>query len=180
MGATEEKSKSTLQLYPEMILVAIDELGETEGSHESAISKYIEATYGDRLREGHAERLSEALEQMWEKGELVLVNNKYKKSNAKAPQRRGRGRPPKPKQSLPAGPAPASPRPRGRPPKDKSAGGHPKPRGRPPKQTKSSDDAARTAPPSGQTQAVVGVKRGRGRPPKVRPAAAAVADMVAE
>ncbi|KAK1263936.1 hypothetical protein QJS04_geneDACA011873 [Acorus gramineus] len=154
-----------------MILQAIDALNDQNGSNKSAISKYIESTYGD-LPAGHTNLLSHHLNRMKESGDLLLVKNNYLRPGPDAPPKRGRGRPPKPKTTLPVDAVVSSPRPRGRPPKapvaaaaaaaaKAAAGGLPRPRGRPPK---------KGGRPPADAPAVVGgvVKRGRGRPPKVK------------
>ncbi|KAF7816465.1 HMG-Y-related protein A-like [Senna tora] len=166
--ATEEVNKPpSLPPYSEMITKALDALDETNGSNKSAISKYIESTYGE-LPAGHSTLLSHHLNKMKESGELVFWKNNYMKPDPNAPPRRGRGRPPKPKDPLPPGIALFPPRPRGRPPKDPNAPPNPpkpkvsagsgRPRGRPKKIARSVP--ATTAPPAG---------RPRGRPPKVKP-----------
>ncbi|CAH2049045.1 unnamed protein product, partial [Thlaspi arvense] len=165
---------STLPQYPEMILAAIEALNDKNGSNKSSISKHIEATYGE-LPPAHSTLLSHHLNKMKQSGQLVMVKNNYMKPDPNAPPRRGRGRPPKPKAPLPPGTVPAPPRPRGRPPKARDPFAPPPPpkkkapssgsgrRGRPPKLAKT---AAPAPAPSGE-------KRGRGRPPKVKPAVAA-------
>ncbi|WVZ92869.1 hypothetical protein U9M48_038905 [Paspalum notatum var. saurae] len=183
--ATEEAAKpSPLPPYPEMILAAIDGLGQKTGSNKSAISKYIEGKYGE-LPPAHASLLTAHLARMKESGELIFLKNNYFRADAPdAPPKRGRGRPPKARDpNAPPKPAPASasPRPRGRPPKAKSpldaavaqaTAGMPKARGRPPKKarTEAAPAAPAAAPAGGDGSAPV--KRGRGRPPKVRPAVA--------
>ncbi|WOK94007.1 hypothetical protein Cni_G02709 [Canna indica] len=175
-AADEEVGKS----YPEMIMEAIEALNEKNGSNKSAISKYIESTYGE-LSPSHASLLAEHLARMRESGELLFTKNNYLRPGPDAPPKRGRGRPPKPKPDLPLGAVPSSPRPRGRPPKPKdplaaavakAAVGLPRPRGRPPKVSR--PDASVTTAPAAATAAAadggVVVKRGRGRPPKVKPA----------
>lgn len=163
----------------QLILTAIAALGEKEGSNKSDISKYIETTFSGVLPQGHEAALSEALAKMKESGELLLVKNNYFKGDPDSAPRRGRGRPPKPKQPLPPGASPPTPRPRGRPPKPKDplaaaiakvASGLPRPRGRPPKKHRPAVAAIpKTAAKSaGLKPAVPGMKRGRGRPPKVR------------
>ncbi|MQL88682.1 hypothetical protein Taro_021241 [Colocasia esculenta] len=161
----------------QMILAAIDALNDKNGSNKSKISKYIESQYAD-LPAGHSMLLSHHLNKMKDAGELAFAKNNYLRPDPSSPPKRGRGRPPKPKEPLPAGYVPPSPRPRGRPPKakdpnalppapkPKSGDGAPKRRGRPPK--KAPRPAGTSAP------AAPGVKRGRGRPPKVKPAVAAV------
>lgn len=152
-----------------MILQAIEALNDKNGSNKTSISKYIESKYGD-LPAGHTTLLSHHLNRMKESGELVFWKNNYTKPDPDAPPRRGRGRPPKPKDQLPAGIDLSTTRPRGRPPKDpnappkpvkpKVASGTGKPRGRPRKMPR----------PSGGTAMATGVGSGRprGRPPKVK------------
>ncbi|CAA7401426.1 unnamed protein product [Spirodela intermedia] len=166
-----DDGKPALPPYPEMIFTAIDTLNDKNGSSKAKISKFIESKHGD-LPTGHSMLLSHHLNKMKDAGELVFSKNNYMRPDPNSPPKRGRGRPPKPKEPLPAGYVPPPPRPRGRPPKPKdplavaaakAAEGLPKRRGRPPKK------AARAAAP-----APAGAKRGRGRPPKVKPAVAAV------
>ncbi|RCV31157.1 hypothetical protein SETIT_6G154500v2 [Setaria italica] len=187
--ATEEAAKpSPLPPYPEMILAAIEGLGDKNGSNKSAISRYIEGKYGE-LPPAHASLLTAHLARMKESGELIFLKNNYFRADAPdAPPKRGRGRPPKVRDPNappppPKAPSTGSPRPRGRPPKPKdpldaavaqATAGMPKARGRPPKKAKI--DATAAAAPSPAAAAPAGgdgsapVKRGRGRPPKVRPA----------
>lgn len=194
--ATEEAAKpSPIPPYPEMILAAIDGLGDKNGSNKSAISKYIEGKYGE-LPPAHASLLTAHLARMKESGELIFLKNSYFRADAPdAPPKRGRGRPPKSRDPNAPPPPPKSPassagtgRGRGRPPKAKNpleaavkqaTAGMPKARGRPPKKAKTTEDGASPAPkpaaPAPPTPAPAGdgsapVKRGRGRPPKVRPA----------
>ncbi|OAY29268.1 HMG-Y-related protein B [Manihot esculenta] len=175
-----QQQSSTLPQYPEMIMAAIEALNDQNGSNKSAISKQIESTYPG-LPAAHVSLLSHHLNKMKQSGQLVLVKNNYMKPDPNAPPKRGRGRPPKPKEMVSPGTVISPPRPRGRPPKPKdpfsplaspkkkSTSGSGRPRGRPPK--------AKTAagPPSSSATQVTGVKRGRGRPPKVKPAVAPVA-----
>ena len=141
--ATEEVNKPpSLPPYPEMIMEALDGLNEPNGSNKSAISRYIESTYGE-LPEGHTTLLNHHLNKMKDSGELVFLKNNYMKPDGSPPPKRGRGRPPKAKEPLPPGTVLSSPRPRGRPPKDpdappkspkaKPSGGSGRPRGRPKK-----------------------------------------------
>ncbi|KAJ0981304.1 hypothetical protein J5N97_009575 [Dioscorea zingiberensis] len=174
MASTEEPSDpSSLPPYSEMIVAAIEALDEKSGSSESSISKYMEATYGS-LPSTHSEQLVEELTRMKESGELVVVEDNYRLPETDPPPKRGRGRPPKPKTPVPEAEAMPVSRPRGRPPKPKdplavavakAAHGLPKRRGRPPKNPRPSAPS----PAPAATGAVVGVKRGRGRPPKVKP-----------
>lgn len=187
--ATEEAAKpSPLPPYPEMILAAIDGLGQKTGSNKSAISKYIEGKYGE-LPPAHSSLLTAHLARMKESGELIFLKNNYFRADAPdAPPKRGRGRPPKARDPNAPPPAPKtaspSPRPRGRPPKAKdpldaavaqATAGMPKARGRPPKKAKTEASPAaapRTPAPAPAGDGSAPVKRGRGRPPKVRPAVA--------
>ncbi|XP_041015483.1 HMG-Y-related protein B-like [Juglans microcarpa x Juglans regia] len=172
---------ASLPQYPEMIMAAIEALNDKNGSDKSAISSYIESTYTD-LPEAHSTLLSHHLDQLKQSGKLVLVQNNYMKPDPNAPPRRGRGRPPKPKATVPSGTVVGvgPPRPRGRPPKPRdpfapppppkaknASSGSGRPRGRPPKKAKT---ASAPAPAS----AAGGAPRGRGRPPKVKPAVAPV------
>ncbi|XP_052205275.1 HMG-Y-related protein B-like [Diospyros lotus] len=169
---------SSLPQYPELILAAIEALGDKNGSNKSAISKQIEATYGE-LPAAHSTLLSHHLNKMKQSGQLVMMKNNYMKPDPSAPPRRGRGRPPKPKVPLPPGTVVPPPRPRGRPPKSRDPLGPPSPpkkkppssgtgrkRGRPPKKAKTADADGGAAPAGG-------APRGRGRPPKVKPAVTA-------
>lgn len=154
-----------------MILKAVEAVGDSNGANKSAISNYIESTYGE-LPAGHTALLSHHLNMMKESGELVLLKNNYMKPDPNSPPKRGRGRPPKPKVPLPLGTVLSPPRPRGRPPKDPDAPPKPpsapkvssgRPRGRPRKIARSGGGVTSTAatkPSSG---------RPRGRPPKVKP-----------
>ncbi|WJX63899.1 hypothetical protein P8452_48731 [Trifolium repens] len=189
--ATQEVNKpQSLPPYPEMILKALEALNEPAGSNKSAISNYIESIYGE-LPEGHSIVLSNHLNQMKENGDLVFSKNNYMKPDPSAPPKRGRGRPPKPKDPLAPPPATvlSPPRPRGRPPKDPNAppkppkvtSGSGRPRGRPKKVARTEDvsnpgaaggggsvDADDVDGPSVAAVAVP-TSRGRGRPPKVKP-----------
>ncbi|KAL6225772.1 hypothetical protein ACLB2K_004621 [Fragaria x ananassa] len=173
MATEEVKKPPSLPPYPEMILKAIEGLNESNGSNKSSISRYIESTYGE-LPAGHSGLLSDHLSKMKDSGELVFWKNNYTKADPNAPPRRGRGRPPKPKDPDQAQAADlASGRPRGRPPKDpdapprppkvKASPGSEKPRGRPRKM------ARPTGGLSGSTTTTDSVTgRPRGRPPKVK------------
>ncbi|KAL6507664.1 hypothetical protein OROGR_023859 [Orobanche gracilis] len=104
------------QVIMRMILEAIDELKHPEGTNKSSISDYIESNYGE-MPADHSDLLTTHLTKMKVNGELLMVNNNYLKPGSvnPPPPKRGRGRPPKPKDPLaPAMPGP--PRPRGRPP----------------------------------------------------------------
>ncbi|KAL6560832.1 hypothetical protein OROHE_006009 [Orobanche hederae] len=103
-----------------MIMEALDELKPTEGANKSSISKYMESKYGE-MPPGHSDLLSHHLNTLKDTGKLLLIKNNYLKSGPDAPHKRGRGRPPKPKESPPPGTTPAPPRPRGRPRKDPNA-----------------------------------------------------------
>ncbi|GLT24858.1 hypothetical protein SLA2020_000250 [Shorea laevis] len=171
------QQQSALPDYTQLIMAAIEALNEPIGSSKAAISKHIESTLTD-LPPAHPTLISVHLNKLRESGQLLLVKNNYMKPDPNAPPKRGRGRPPKPKQPLPPGTVLPPPRPRGRPPKardpfapppkPKTSAGTGRPRGRPPKKAKSGSAAAAAPPP------VSGVKRGRGRPPKVKPAVAPV------
>ncbi|MED6159851.1 hypothetical protein PIB30_045993 [Stylosanthes scabra] len=161
----EEVDKSQLlPPYPEMIMKAIEEMGESNGASKSAISNYIESTYGE-LPPGHTPLLSHHLNKMKESGEVVFLKNNYMKPDPNAPPKRGRGRPPKPKAPLPPGTVLSPPRPRGRPPKDPNAPPSAKvpsgrPRGRPKKVPRTTDEAIPYGSSTGRL---------RGRPPKMKP-----------
>ncbi|XP_047954760.1 HMG-Y-related protein A-like [Salvia hispanica] len=150
--ATQELNISpSLPPYPQMIMEAIDALKQVEGANKSSISKYMESKYGE-MPPGHAELLSNHLTRMKDIGELLFIKNNYLKPGPDAPLKRGRGRPPKPKESLPPGATPASPRPRGRPRKDPNAPPAPK----------------KPKPPSA-APSISKTGRPRGRPRKVNP-----------
>ncbi|KQJ98348.1 HMG-Y-related protein A [Brachypodium distachyon] len=173
--ATEEAPKpAPLPPYPEMILEAIEALNDKQGSNKSAISKHIEGKYGD-LPPAHGSLLTAHLSRMKESGELLFLKNNYFRADAPdAPPKRGRGRPPKSKDpNAPPPqpkPKPASPRPRGRPskPKDPEAQQAERPAKKP-------KPAAPAPAPAPAADGSAPVKRGRGRPPKVRPAEPAAA-----
>ncbi|XP_006355073.1 HMG-Y-related protein A-like [Solanum tuberosum] len=185
--ATEEAS-STLPSYPDMIMEAIDALNEEEGSNKSAIWRQIEGTHGT-LPPAHGTLLAHHLNQMKQAGQLVMLKNNYMKPNPNAPPRRGRGRPPKPKASVPV--PDGYPRPRGRPPKERapyapitvpmkktatesSSGGSGKKRGRPRKYPMTEDNPVAVGVVEVPVKPI-GTPRGRGRPPKVKtPVAATV------
>ncbi|XP_061349359.1 HMG-Y-related protein A-like [Gastrolobium bilobum] len=176
MAPEEVNKPPSLPPYPEMIVKALESLDESGGSNKSAISKYIESTYGE-LPEDHSDLLLLHLNKMKDSGELVFWKNNYMKPDPNAPPRRGRGRPPKPKDPMPPSTVLSPPRPRGRPPKDPNAppkakvsstgSGSGRPRGRPKKIARSS--AVAPPPPSASAAAPSGRPRGRGRPPKVKP-----------
>lgn len=160
--------------FVQMIMAAVEALNDPNGSSKTAIAKHMEAVHPD-LPAAHSTLLAHHLHKMKQSGQLVMVKNNYMKPDPNAPPKRGRGRPPKPKEPLPPGAVISPPRPRGRPPKPrdplappalpkKSSGGTGKPRGRPPKKMKTDQVPA---PTTGST-------RGRGRPPKVKPAVAPV------
>ncbi|PKU68670.1 HMG-Y-related protein A [Dendrobium catenatum] len=166
MATAEEENKAASHpAYYEMILGAITELGEKDGSSKLAISKQIEATYGDRLPEDHSAVLSESLAKLKESGKLLFVNNNYLKPDTDAQPRRGRGRPPKPKPDVPEGPELQSTKQRSLPAKENKpvSASSGKKRGRPPKGSNTNGDSA----PEIAGITPTGPKRGRGRPPKV-------------
>ncbi|KAM3024802.1 hypothetical protein ACUV84_038428 [Puccinellia chinampoensis] len=183
--ANEESPKSggDLPPYPDMILAAIEALGDENGSNKTAISTYIEENYKD-LPSAHASLLTANLASMKESGKLVFLKNNYLKADAAAEPaapKRGRGRPPKAKDPN-APPAPvkdpnAPKRGRGRPPKAKdpiaeavkkaTAGMPGSGRGRPPKKAKVAAEP-KPAPAAASSSGDAPVKRGRGRPPKAK------------
>ncbi|KAL1566786.1 HMG-Y-related protein A-like [Salvia divinorum] len=149
--ATEELTKpSSLPPYPQMIMEAIDAVKEADGTNKSTISQYIVAKYGE-FGAPHTELLNHHLNAMKDSSELLFVKNNYLRPTSDGPVKRGRGRPPKPREAPPAGGGVAPPRPRGRPKKDPNA---------PPAPKKAKISAAAATPPSG---------RPRGRPKKVQP-----------
>ncbi|XP_058744757.1 HMG-Y-related protein A-like [Vicia villosa] len=188
--ATKEVNKpQSLPPYPELILKALDELNEPNGSNKSAISNHIESIYGE-LPEGHAVVLAYHLNQMKDNGELVFAKNNYSRPDPSAPPKRGRGRPPKAKDPLAPPPSAvvSPPRPRGRPPKDPNAppktpktSGSGRPRGRPKKIARTEEASVETSSPVSVAAVNVDVVvpcvaavptssgRPRGRPPKVKP-----------
>ncbi|KAM7484675.1 hypothetical protein LguiA_000684 [Lonicera macranthoides] len=175
--ATEEAAPPSLPQYPELILAAIESASDKNGLNKSSISKHIEATYGN-LPAAHSTLLSYHLNNMKQSGQLIMLKNNYLKPDPDAPPRRGRGRPPKPKDPLPPGTVVSPPRPRGRPPKTVDPLAPPvsqpkkiappesgRKRGRPPKTVNTTMKVAPVAD---------GARRGRGRPPKAKMAAAPV------
>ncbi|KAJ6368102.1 hypothetical protein OIU78_000640 [Salix suchowensis] len=99
MAAEEISKPPSLPPYPEMIWSAIAALNETGGSNKTSIAKYIESKYGDLLA-GNTALLSHHLNRMTDTGELVFCKNNYMKPDPNAPPKRGRGRPPKPKDPI--------------------------------------------------------------------------------
>ncbi|WVZ06316.1 hypothetical protein V8G54_019662 [Vigna mungo] len=161
----------SLPPYPEMILEAVEALNDGNGSNKTSISKYIESRYGV-LPPGHKVLLNVHLAKMRDSGLLDFWKNNYTKRDPNAPPRRGRGRPPKPKELLPPGIVLSPPRPRGRPPKGpsdmqrppKATTGSGRPRGRPRKMARPAGGFGETSASSLKPSA-----RPRGRPPKVKP-----------
>ncbi|KAL8476343.1 hypothetical protein ACS0TY_028861 [Phlomoides rotata] len=151
MATEEHHRSSSLPPYPQMIMEALDALNPypTEGANKSTISKFMETKYGE-MPCGHSDLLSHHLNMMKDSGELLFIKNSYLKPGPGAPLKRGRGRPPKPREPLPPGTIPAPPRPRGRPRKDPNAPPAPK-KSKPP-----------SSPPS-----ISSTGRPRGRPRKV-------------
>lgn len=151
-----------------MIIAALDALNEKMGSNKTSISKFIESKY-QNLPAGHSTLLRHHLNRMKDTGELIFWKNNYMKPDPNF-IRRGRGRPPKPKEpGMPT--SVGSARPRGRPRKDEFGADIP-------------DSAAATAPtpmkkqkvsPSENFDGNLGMGsntktgRPRGRPPKVKP-----------
>ncbi|RAL49978.1 hypothetical protein DM860_017479 [Cuscuta australis] len=175
--SAHEQSNPSIPDYPQMIMKAIEEGNDRGGLTKDDISRHIEAAHEGPLPSAHGTLLIHCLEKMKQRGQLLLVRNNYMKPDPNAPQHRGRGRPPKPKAPLPPGYVPPVPRPRGRPPKPRdplapeippmkvsASVGTGRKRGRQPK----SATAAVAAPRPANN----GPPRGRGRPPKVRPAMA--------
>ncbi|KAG2302077.1 hypothetical protein Bca4012_060403 [Brassica carinata] len=182
---TTEHHPISLPPYPQMIMEAIEASNDANGRNKTAISKHIESTHSV-LPPSHSTLLNYHLNQMKQSGQIVMVKNNYVKPDPHAPPKRGRGRPPKPKPkpqggsshvAIP-GPSVSPPRLRGRPPKvlkdslseakskvSPSVSG--RPRGRPRKKAKTVRVA--TAQPNN------GERRGRGRPPKVKPVMVPVA-----
>lgn len=160
--------------YREMIFKAIEGLNEENGSNKSSISKYIESTFGG-LPQGHKALLNLHLARMRDSGELVFWKNNYTKRDPNAPPRRGRGRPPKAKESFSPGAMYSPPKPSGRPPKDpngpprppqtKASAGTGRPRGRPRKMSRPTGAFDGPLPLAVGTE---GSGRPRGRPPKMK------------
>ncbi|KAL5573864.1 hypothetical protein UlMin_023461 [Ulmus minor] len=163
--------------YSQMIIDAIEALNEKKGSNKSTISKHIESTHGN-LPAGHSTLLSHHLNKMKENGELVFWKNNYSKPDPNAPPRRGRGRPPKPRDLQQPASLPTPVRSRGRPPKDPNATPKPpkvkvssgesgRPRGRPRKMARPTGGLAVS---DTKTTAVTAASTGkpRGRPPKAK------------
>lgn len=156
-----------------MIMSAIELSNDKNGINKSTISKFIESTYGD-VPTGHSALLSDHLNKMKDNGELVFWKNNYMKPDPNGTPKRGRGRPPKPKQYLPEEPIFSLPKPRGRPPKDpnttpkspkdKVSSGSGKPRGRPRKMARPSGGLD----VSTGTPTITTTGKPRGRPPKVK------------
>lgn len=138
----------------QMIYEALDALQQKEGSNKSTISKYIESNYAN-LNDAHPKLLTYHLDRMKQTGELIFLKNNYIKPGPDVPPKRGRGRPPKPKTTLPQGTEVAAPKPRGRPKKDPNAPPTPK-------KPKPTIDPRNLAP-------VSKTGRPRGRPRKIRP-----------
>ncbi|KAJ6396475.1 HMG-Y-RELATED PROTEIN A [Salix viminalis] len=178
MAAEEISKPPSLPPYPEMIWSAIAALNETGGSNKTSIAKYIESKYGDLLA-GNTALLSHHLNRMTDTGELVFCKNNYMKPDPNAPPKRGRGRPPKPKDPIaPAADLPPA-RPRGRPPKDPNAPPKPpkataagtgRPRGRPRKMARPARGITGTPTATTAVPMTAGSGRPRGRPPKVKAA----------
>lgn len=144
----------------QMIYEAIDALNQGEGANKSTISKFIESKYHG-LPPAHSNLLSANLARMKDNGELVFMKNNYLRAGPSAPPRRGRGRPPKPREPGPPSAEIAPPRPRGRPKKDPNAPPTPK------------KPKVAATPPSMAAPVLSKTGRPRGRPRKVRPQAAA-------
>lgn len=141
-----------------MIFAAIDSLKGKEGSSESSISDYIESTC-DNLPDEHTNILTDNLNKLVENGELVVLNDNFMRPEPTEVPKRGRGRPPKSKDSAVSEAEPGSEvkRGRGRPKKDPNA---------PPSAKKVK--VGSVSPPSSKTG------RPRGRPRKVQPELASV------
>ncbi|KAJ0240500.1 HMG-Y-related protein A [Hirschfeldia incana] len=185
--AEQQPSSFDLPPYPQMIMEAIEASNDANGCNKTAIARHIESTQTS-LPPSHMTLLSYHLNQMKQSGQIAMVKNNYMKPDPQAPPKRGRGRPPKAKAqgdsshvAAPPAPSVTSPRPRGRPPKAKdpssevetkvaaaAPSGSGRPRGRPPKKQKTESEAVKPAEeaPAGTGEP----RRGRGRPPKVKPA----------
>ncbi|KAL6521337.1 hypothetical protein OROGR_017906 [Orobanche gracilis] len=139
-----------LPSYPQMIMEAIDALKSPEGANKSSISDYIESNYGE-IPADHSDLLTTHLTKMILSGELLLVNNNYLKQGSAnlPPPKRGRGRPPKPKD--PHAPVRAMP-------------GPARPRGRPPSRNLNEPPTAKKPKPADGSSG-----RPRGRPRKLKP-----------
>ncbi|ONK60923.1 uncharacterized protein A4U43_C08F24120 [Asparagus officinalis] len=102
-----------------MILGAIEALDEKAGSNKTAISKYLESKYAEKLPEAHSSLLTAHLERMKESGEILMVKNNYLKPGDVPVKAR---------------PRPASRQPQGRAlarRRGEASEGIPRPRGRP-------------------------------------------------
>lgn len=99
MAAQDLNIPSSLPPYSEMIYAAIDALNEKMGSNKTSISSFIESRYGN-LPTGHSTLLRHHLNRMKDSGELIFWKNNYMKPDPNF-VRRGRGRPPKPKDGQP-------------------------------------------------------------------------------
>ncbi|CAN0916733.1 HMG-Y-related protein A [Linum grandiflorum] len=93
MGAEEAN------IYTEMILSAISDLGEKDGSNKTSISSYIEQNYTHLPGPvSHKCFLSHYLNRMKDSGKLVFSKSRYSIPGPDGPPpKRRRGRPPKPK-----------------------------------------------------------------------------------
>ncbi|KAI3723024.1 hypothetical protein L2E82_34314 [Cichorium intybus] len=155
MAAANPNQSPSLPPYTEMIFSAIDALKGKEGSSESSISDYIESTLG-YLPDEHTNILMENLNKLVESGELVVLNDNFMRPESTEAPKRGRGRPPKAKDSTvsetPAQSGTEVKRGRGRPKKDPNA----------PSAAKKVKVGS-VSPPSSKTG------RPRGRPRKVQP-----------
>lgn len=166
-----------------MIMEAIEASNDANGCNKTSISKHIESTQIN-LPPSHATLLNYHLNQMKQSGQIVIVKNNYMKPDPAAPPKRGRGRPPKPKTLVDSSqvavpdPSVSPPRPRGRPPKSKESPSEAKskppsvsgrPRGRPPKKPKTESETVEAPTAQPAPAPANGERRGRGRPPKVKP-----------
>ncbi|KMS98361.1 hypothetical protein BVRB_4g093180 [Beta vulgaris subsp. vulgaris] len=169
MAAEDFNKPHSLPPYPEMIITAIDALNEKMGSNKTSISKFIESKY-QNLPAGHSTLLRHHLNRMKDTGELIFWKNNYMKPDPNF-IRRGRGRPPKPKEpGMPT--SGGSARPRGRPRKDEFGADEVQvpiqvPGAAPPKKQKMSlfEDFDANIGMGSNTK----TGRPRGRPPKVKP-----------